>query len=100
MRGIRVVSGLEAALSILTTYAVRPQDRPYEDTEGPDGYWRYKWRGTDPDGYDNAALRQAMELGKPLAWFVGVASGVYVPIHPVWFVGAERAEPPFVRARY
>ena len=37
MRGIRVVSGLEAALSILTTYAARPQDRPYEDTEGPTG---------------------------------------------------------------
>jgi putative restriction endonuclease len=28
MRGIRVVRGLEAALSILTTYAARPQDRP------------------------------------------------------------------------
>jgi len=50
MRGIRVVSGLEAALSILTTYAARPQDRPYEDTEGPDGYWRYKWRGDRPRG--------------------------------------------------
>ena len=62
MRGIRVVSGLEAALSILTTYAARPQDRPYEDTEGPDGYWRYKWRGTDPEGYDNVALRRATEL--------------------------------------
>lgn len=52
MRGIRVVSGLEAALSILTTYAARPQDRPYEDTEGPDRYWRYKGRGTDPEGDD------------------------------------------------
>jgi len=82
MRGIRVVSGLEAALSILTTYAARPQDRPYEDTEGPDGYWRYKWRGTDPEGYDNVALRRAMELGKPLVWFVGAARGVYVPHLP------------------
>jgi putative restriction endonuclease len=91
MRGIRVVRGLEAALSILTTYAARPQDRPYEDTEGPDGYWRYKWRGTDPGGYDNVALRRARELGKPLVWFVGAARGVYVPIYPVWLVGEELA---------
>lgn len=98
MRGIRVVSGLEAALSILTTYAARPQDRPYEDTEGPDGYWRYKWRGTDSEGYDNVALRRAMELGKPLVWFVGAASGVYVPICPVWLVGEEPAEHQFVLA--
>jgi putative restriction endonuclease len=98
MRGIRVVSGLEAALSILTTFAARPEDRPYEDTEGFDGYWRYKWRGTDPEGYDNVALRRAMDLGKPLLWFVGVASGVYVPIYPVWLVGEEPAEHQFVVA--
>ncbi len=98
MRGIRLVSGLDAALSILTTYAARPQDRPYEDSEGLDGYWRYKWRGTDPEGYDNVALRRAMELGKPLVWFVGVASGVYVPIYPVWLVGEEPGEHQFVLA--
>jgi putative restriction endonuclease len=98
MRGIRVVRGLDAALSILTTYAARPQDRPYEDTEGPDGYWRYKWRGTDPEGYDNGALRRAMELGKPLIWFVGAARGVYVPIYPVWLVDEEARENQFVVA--
>jgi hypothetical protein len=31
-RGIRAVRGLEAALSILTTFAARPQDPPFEDT--------------------------------------------------------------------
>jgi putative restriction endonuclease len=98
MRGIRVVRGLEAALSILTTYAARPQDRPYDDTEGPDGYWRYKWRGTDSEGYDNVALRRAMEQGKPLIWFVGVASGVYVPIYPVWLINEEPGEHQFVVA--
>jgi putative restriction endonuclease len=98
MRGIRVVRGLEAAVSILTTYAARPQDRPYEDTEGLDGYWRYKWRGTDPEGYDNVALRRAMERGKPLIWFVGAARGIYVPIYPVWLVSEEPAEHQFVLA--
>lgn len=98
MRGIRVVSGFEAALSILTTYRARPEDRPYEDAEGPDGYWRYKWRGTDPDHYDNVALRRAMQLGKPLVWFVGVAPGVYLPIYPVWLVGEEPEHHQFVLA--
>lgn len=37
MRGIRVVAGYPAALSILTTYRARPEDRPYEDDIGKDG---------------------------------------------------------------
>lgn len=98
MRGIRVVSGLEAAISILTTYRARPEDRPYEDAEGPDGYLRYKWRGTDANAYDNVALRRAMELDRPLIWFVGVAPGMYVPVYPVWLVGEEPQEHQFVVA--
>ena len=54
MRGIRVVSGLPAALTIRTTFAARPTDRPYDDVEGDDGHFRYKWRGKDPDAHDNA----------------------------------------------
>jgi putative restriction endonuclease len=83
MRGIRKVAGHEAALSILTTYAARPQDRPYDDGIGPDGYQRYKWRGTDDAayaGYDNVALRRAMELSKPLIWFLGISTGLYMPV--------------------
>jgi putative restriction endonuclease len=98
MRGIRVVAGLPAALSILTTYRARPEDRPYEDAEGSDGYLRYKWRGTDPDNHDNVALRNAMQSGKPLVWFFGVASGVYVPVYPVWLVGEEPNEHQFIVA--
>lgn len=98
MRGIRVVSGFEAAVSILTTYRARPEDRPYEDAEGPDGYLRYKWRGTDPENYDNVALRRAMELGKPLIWFVGVAPGTYLPVYPVWLVEEEPDQHQFVVA--
>jgi putative restriction endonuclease len=98
MRGIRAVSGLPAALSIRTTFAARPEDRPYEDTEGPDGYFRYKWRGTDSDAHDNVALRVAMSERRPLAWFVGVASGRFAAIYPVWLVGEESAEYQFVLA--
>lgn len=98
MRGIRVVSGLEAAISILTTFRARPDDRPYDDAEGPDGYLRYKWRGTDPDNYDNVALRRAMQLDKALVWLVGVASGMYVPVYPVWLVAEEPHKHQFVVA--
>ena len=74
MRGIRVVAGLARRPTIRTTYSAKPEDRPYEDVEGEDGYFRYKWRGTDPQAADNRALRVAMAEHKPFAWFVGVAS--------------------------
>lgn len=98
MRGIRVVSGLPAALTIRTTFRQRPEDLPYADEIGPDGYVRYKWRGTDPDAYDNQALRTAMREGKPLAWFQGFAPGRFEPIYPVWLVDEEPMEQQFVLA--
>ena len=36
--------------------------------------------------------------GKPLAWFVGVAPGTFVPIYPVWLVGEEPDQHSFVVA--
>ncbi|CAN5251389.1 HNH endonuclease [soil metagenome] len=90
--------GLEAAISILTTYSSSPDVRPYADDMGPDGYPRYKWRGTDPLAWDNIALRRAMEMGKPLVWFIGVAPGIYDPIFPIWLVGEEPGLQQFVVA--
>ncbi len=98
MRGIRVVSGLPAALSILTTYRERPEERPYDDRVGEDGYPRYKWRGTDPESFDNVALRNARELRKPLLWLWGVAPGLYEPVFPVWIVDEEPRQHQFVVA--
>ncbi len=96
--GIRKVSGYEAALTILTTYRLRPEDRPYQDDVGEDGYPRYKWRGTDPGHADNVALRRAMELGKPLAWLRGVGRGAYLVEAPVWLVDEEPEQHQFVLA--
>ena len=98
MKGIKTVAGFPAALSILTTYRERPEDRPYEDDIGRDGYPRYKWQGTDPQASDNVALRVAMELRKPLAWFVGVAPGLYEAVFPIWLVSEEPNEHQFVVA--
>ena len=98
MRGIRVVAGLPAALTIRTTYRSNPKDMPYADAEGADGYYRYMWQGTDPSAHDNEALRSAQTAGKPLAWIVGVAPGTFVPIYPVWLVGEETDQHSFVLA--
>lgn len=88
-RGIRKPAGMHAALSIRTTYTDPRHTPPYADNIGDDGLQRYKYRGTDPDHAENRSLRNAMELGLPLIWFVGVAPGVFEPLYPVWIVGEE-----------
>ncbi len=96
--GIRKVKGHEAALTILTTYRLRPEDRPYDDSIGPDRYPRYKWRGSDRDHWDNVALRAAMELRKALAWFEGIETGAYLVHVPIWLVEEESEQQQFIVA--
>lgn len=97
-RGIWKPRHLHAALSILTTYSPDPSRRPYEDELGPDGYLRYKWQGTDPLAFDNAALRYAMSAGIPMVWFVGIDRGVFEAFYPVWIAGEEASRQQFVLA--
>ena len=97
-KGIRKVSWLDAAVSILTTYTKDPAKAPYDDRVGPDGYPRYKWRGTDGSTFDNRALRVAMDEAKPLIWLVGVAPSTYEAHYPTWLVGEEPEEHQFVVA--
>ncbi len=97
-RGIRKPRLLRAALSFRTVYAARPDQRPYDDEPGPDGYLRYKWRGDDPDHSENVALRNAMRAQVPLIWFQGIDVGLYLPVYPVWLVAEEPADQQFVVA--
>jgi putative restriction endonuclease len=97
-QGIWTPRGLPAALSILTTYAPRPDLRPYDDDPGPDDYPRYKWRGTDASHHDNRSLRRAMEFGLPLVWFIGIAPGIYRANFPVWLIAEEPEMHQFVVA--
>jgi len=97
-RGIRKPAGLRAALSILTTYTPNPARRPYDDGVGPDGYPRYKWRGTDATTFDNMALRVAMDEREPLVWFIGVGASEFEPIYPVYLVDEEHDQHQFVVA--
>lgn len=88
-RGIRKLKELSAALAISTTYPRPNQPLPYEDKMGPDGLLRYKYQGVDPDQPDNVSLREAMHQSAPLAYFLGVSSGTYLPLYPVWIVAEE-----------
>lgn len=97
-RGIRKPAALDAALSFRTTFTPPGQVPPYLDQEGPDGLLRYKYRGDDPMHSENVALRRAMQDGRPLIWFVGIAPGVYEPVYPVWLVKDEPAQLQFAVA--
>ncbi|HEX7096756.1 MAG TPA: HNH endonuclease, partial [Acidimicrobiales bacterium] len=97
-RGIRKPRMLDAALSFRTVFATKPNQRPYADERGEDGYQRYKWRGTDPHHPENVALRRAMQRRLPLIWFLGIAPGEYLPVCPVWLVAEEPDQHQFVVA--
>lgn len=97
-RGIRKPRMLDAALSFRTVFASRPDQRPYADDRGEDGYLRYKWRGTVGDHPENVALRRAMHRRRPLIWFQGIAPGLYWPVVPVWLIDEEPDAHQFVVA--
>jgi hypothetical protein len=90
-QGICKPRQLEAALAIRTTWTADSDIPPYQDAEGPDGLFRYAYRGTDPQSFDNVALRRAYELRLPLIWFIAVAPGVFRALHPVFVVADEPA---------
>jgi putative restriction endonuclease len=97
-RGIRKPAGMDAALSIRTTYTPPTQRPPYDDAIGRDGLQRYKYRGSDPQHAENVALRRAHDLGLPVIWFVAVHPGLYEPIYPVYVVGDEPQQLQFALA--
>lgn len=96
--GIWKPAELTAALTIRTTYTPPNALPPYADDVGDDGLVRYKYRGTNPRHADNRALRAALSEGLPLAYFVGVDRGVYVPRYPVWLVAEDPAAHEFAVA--
>ena len=69
--GIWKPAGLQAALTIRTTYTPPNQLPPYaDDVEG--GVVHYKYRGTDPNHADNRALiRQEIKSGRLRARRIG-----------------------------
>lgn len=96
--GIWKPAGLEAALTIRTTYTAPDQPPPYEDAIAPGGLVNYAHRGPDPNHSDNRALRTVMEQQRLLAYFIGVAKSVYQAQFPVYVVGEHPDEHAFLLA--
>lgn len=88
----------EMPLSILTVPHKVGVEPPYEDSLRTDGLFSYKYRGTDPQNYDNAWLRRAMNTGTPISYFVGIVTGQYMAISPAAVIGEEPHNLAFVVA--
>lgn len=82
-----------APLSITTAPA-----GPYDDSFGPEGLLRYRYRGTDPRHPDNRGLRLAMERRLPLVYLHGIVPGRYLATWPVFVVADEPSQLTFAVA--
>jgi putative restriction endonuclease len=82
----------EMPISITTVPVREGEARPYDDGVGPDGFLRYRYRGTDPGHRDNQGLRLAMGRQVPLIYLYGVTPGRYMPVWPVYIVRDQPAE--------
>lgn len=81
-----------AALSISTATVRRGVTPRYDDQIASDeGWFEYRYQGTDPQAADNRAVRRAWELGRPLIYFYGIGPGVYEAVAPVYVVGDDPA---------
>src|SRR3990170_726237 len=74
----------EMPLSIMPKAVVEGAARPYDDGLHPDGFLRYRYRGTDAAHRDNVGVRLAMRRGVPLVYLFGVTPGRYMPVWPVF----------------
>jgi putative restriction endonuclease len=78
-QGIVRPKGMDLALTITTS-----PTNPYADEVDVDGFIIYHYQGTDPQRYDNVAVRQAGIEGVPLVYFHGVARGQYQVFWPAF----------------
>ena len=66
-------------------------DGGYDDGLTEDGlFLHYKYRGTDPNHFENAGLRQACVEKVPLAYFHGLFRGKYLAVWPVFIIAEDR----------
>lgn len=58
----------------------------YDDINLPDGFLKYKYRGSDPYHPDNKGLRSLISLRKPLIYFLSVIKSKYLVTWPVYII--------------
>lgn len=71
-------------ISITTVY-----NGPYDDALSDNGYFIYRYRGTDPFHRDNMGLREAMKKQIPLIYFFGIVPSKYLAVWPVYIVNDD-----------
>jgi putative restriction endonuclease len=92
----RQLSVLGLPLSILTTAPRRGVEPRYVDqAASDDGWFEYSYQDSGPMGADNVALRKAMELGRPLIYFLGVEPGRFLAMCPIYVIGDDRSSEMF-----
>ena len=98
VQGIWLPKNWQVTLSVVTTFTPPGRRAPYNDEVGSDGLIRYAWRGDDGDHRENVGLRNAMELGVPIIWFVGVQMqpARFNVVTPVYVVAEEPEQRRFV----
>jgi putative restriction endonuclease len=80
-----------AALTIVTTPPRTGRPAPYDDiVDEATGFYSYHYQGVDPNLAANRAVRRARELGRPLIYLIGLSSGLYQVVHPVYVTGESR----------
>ena len=80
-QGIFKPKKLDLVLSITTT-----PEGPYDDSFSEDGFLVYKYRGTNPNHWDNVALRNTFKQKRPLIYFHGIVPGQYLAVWPVYVI--------------
>ncbi len=81
--------GLGAVLSVTTAAVKKGMTPKYDDQIAADtGFFEYRYQGTNPDAWENVAMRRAFELQVPIIYFYGVSPGLYEAIFPA-FITAD-----------
>lgn len=88
-QGIHKPKFAEAALTLRTSF-----DSPYADHFVGEDTLVYRYRGKDPNSWDNRAARRAFELQLPLIYLHAVSKKPpkYVVVRPVFIVGDKPDE--------
>jgi len=77
---------MQLPLSITTKF-----EGPYPDKLNKDGLIEYRYRGDNPDYWDNVGLREVMRLKKPLIYAYGISRGRYFVAFPVYIMHDDPA---------
>jgi putative restriction endonuclease len=88
-RGIHRPAGMTFPLSITSSPAPRNRAHRYDDGLTEEGFLSYKYQGTDPDQWDNRAMRACLQSGTPLIYFFGLEPGLYEARWPVRVIADE-----------